>query len=86
MAANDPIGSEGPRGKSNEQRKHREDGKTWTGTERTIKDKLMRQFMKNHEGTVNTVAWQNSPVWCEDCGMYMKVSGKRVCKKCLVDE
>jgi hypothetical protein len=47
---NNPIGSEKPRGKDRSQRKHREDGKTWTGTEQRLKNKLMRQFMRTGEG------------------------------------
>lgn len=46
----DPVGSEAPRGKNREQRKHRNDGPSWTPTEQHIKNNLMRQFMRTGEG------------------------------------
>lgn len=46
----DPIGSDKPRGKASSQRKHRNDGPSWTPTELHRRNELMRQFMRNPEG------------------------------------
>lgn len=46
----DPIGSEGPRGKSRGQRKSGRDGPNWTPTEQREKNQLMRQFMRFGSG------------------------------------
>lgn len=75
----DPIDI-GPRGKSNAQRKGRYDGGL-TGTERHIKNGLMRQFMRTGEGEGgNSEAYRNSPVWCA-CGR-LKAEGKDTCARC----
>ena len=47
----DPIGSQKSRGKSRSQRKHRNDGPSWTPTEQHRRNELMRQFMRNPEGS-----------------------------------
>jgi hypothetical protein len=64
----DPPGSEAPRGKNRERRKGRYDGNTWTPTEQHIKNGLMRQFMKNPEGSTNSEAYRNSSIWCRHPG------------------
>lgn len=80
----DPIGSDAPRGKNLEQRKHSRDGNTLTPTEQHIKNGLMRQFMVNPEGggVGNSGAYRSSPVWC-DCGRRMKAEGQQKCELCL---
>ena len=81
----DPIGSTGPRGKSLEQRKHKLDGPSWTPTERVIKDRLMRQFMKTGEGAGgNSSLWRQSEVWCLACGNYPKAGdgSTHLCVRC----
>lgn len=83
----DPIGSVGPRGKSLEQRKHKLDGPSWTPTERVIKDKLMRQFMKLGEGCLgNSASFRESPLWCEVCGNFPKVGDGSggLCLRCAM--
>lgn len=72
----DPVGSDSPRGKNRERRKHRNDGNTLTPTEHHIKGRLMRQFMTNPEGPGGrSEAYVNSPVWCSGCnGRRMAVS------------
>ncbi len=62
----DPIGSDKPRGKNRERRKHKLDGPTLTPTESHIKNNLMRQFMKNAEGSVNSEAYRNASCWDEN--------------------
>ncbi len=63
--SSDPIGSDAPRGKNRERRKHRNDGNTLTPTENHIKQNLMRQFMKNPEGggIGNSESYRNSECW-----------------------
>lgn len=85
MSANDPVGSEKPRGKDTSQRKHRNDGTSWTPTERTIKDRLMKQFTHLGEGACGqSEAFRESPLWCSKCGMRPKTgSGETgLCAKC----
>ena len=78
---NNPVGSDAPRGKDRSQRKHREDGKTWTGTEQRIKNGLMRQFMKTGEGPGgNSEAYREAECWCA-CGR-LKTTGMGECKRC----
>lgn len=62
----DPIGAEAPRGKSRYQRKSGRDPGL-TPTEVHQKNLLMRQFMKNPEGTINSEAYKTSAVWCRGC-------------------
>lgn len=79
-----PIGSDAPRGKNRERRKHKLDGPTLTPTERHIKNNLMRQFMRTGEGSGGrSAAYINSPVWCTDCARRMKVDGHEKCEGCL---
>lgn len=81
----DPIGSEEPRGKSLERRKHRNDGNTLTPTEQHIKNSCMRQFMKNPEGTesANTKSYKASPAWCRGCdGRRLATSDDGFCMSC----
>lgn len=60
----DPIGSDKPRGKNREQRKHRNDGATLTPTEQHIKNNLMKQFCRM-EGSTNSEAYRNASCWDE---------------------
>lgn len=80
----DPYGSEVPRGKASYRRKSGRDPGL-TPTEQHHKNKLMRQFMRNPEGTVNPIAYTQSAVWCE-CGRGLNrraVDGSTVpCKRC----
>lgn len=83
--AEDPINSHEPRGKSSERRKHRLDGSTLTPTEQHIKNGLMRQFMRNPEGSAHRDerAYKESPVWCPNCdGRRMRAAGLRCCEAC----
>jgi hypothetical protein len=80
----DPIGSETPRGKASFRRKSgRETG--LTPSEQHHKNQLMRQFMRNPEGTVNPVAYTSSAVWC-CCGRGLNrrgIDGSTVpCRRC----
>lgn len=59
----DPLGSERPRGKDRSERRSRFDP-GFTPTEQHIKNGLMRQFMKNPEGSTNSEAYRNSSIWC----------------------
>ncbi len=57
----DPINSNVPRGKNREQRKHRNDGPSWTPTEQHIKNNLMQQFRRTGEGPGgNTQAFKDN--------------------------
>ena len=82
--ANDPIGSDAPRGKNRELRKHAMDGNTMTPTESHIKNNLMRQFMRNPEGTAqsNTEAYKNSPAWCPRCERRLRADDSEHCGPC----
>lgn len=79
--ANDPIGSDKPRGKSNYRRKSGRDPGL-TPTEQHQKNELMRQFMKNPEGggIGNTDAYRSAECWCE-CGR-LKLSELGKCAQC----
>lgn len=83
MSNGDPP--DGPRGKDRSERKGRYDG-GWTGSERRIRDQLMRQFMKTGEGPGgNGDAYRNAPCWCA-CGR-LKADGDDVfCARCRVIE
>ena len=72
----DPQGSEKPRGKDRSERRGRFDP-GWTPTEQHIKNGLMRQFMRNPEGSPNTEAYRNAPCWCW-CG---RLNGTHVHKE-----
>lgn len=48
--ANDPIGSDAPRGKDCSARKSSRDGPTLTGSEQRLKNSLMQQFRRTGEG------------------------------------
>lgn len=61
----DPIGSNEPRGKSRERRKHREDGNTLTPTEQHIKNSCMKQFC-SLEGSTNSEAYRAASCWDEN--------------------
>lgn len=61
----DPVGSEAPRGKSRFQRKSGRDP-GFTPTEHHQKAQLMRQFMRNPEGSPNTEAYRNASCWDEN--------------------
>jgi hypothetical protein len=80
----DPQGSEKPRGKDRSERRGRFDP-GWTPTETHIRNGLMRQFMRNPEGSPSSEAYRNSSVWCE-CGRGMNrraADGSTVkCVKC----
>lgn len=65
----DPIGSEKPRGKSAYQRKSGRDPGL-TPTEQHQKNVLMRQFMRNPEGTQNTSAYKEAECWCDAPGCH----------------
>lgn len=87
--AEDPINSHEPRGKSTERRKHRNDGPTLTPTEQHIKNSLMRQFMRNPEGSAHRDerAYKGSPVWCPDCnGRRMRDAPGVPCWACRVSQ
>ena len=78
----DPIGSEKPRGKDNSMQKGRYDG-SWTNTELRLRDKCLKQFMKNPEGEAGiSTAYRESPIWCDSCGQYFKVEGANLCSRC----
>lgn len=80
----DPIGSEKARGKDTSQRKHRLDGTSWTPSERYLKDKLMRQFMRTGEGDGGvSEAYRAASCWCAYCGRHFRVEGADVCFSCL---
>ena len=81
----DPIGSHEPRGKDTSQRKHRNDP-GWTPTEEHQRNQLLRQFMKNPEGSAHqdVGAYKAASCWCE-CGRGLKnESGS--CAKCSAAE
>lgn len=59
----DPMGSEKPRGKERSERRGRFDP-GFTPTEQHIKNGLMRQFMKNPEGSPSSAAYRNASIWC----------------------
>lgn len=61
----DPIGSEAPRGKARFQRKSGRDP-GFTPTEQHHKNQLMKQFMKNPEGTTNSEAYRAASCWDEN--------------------
>lgn len=65
----DPIGSDSPRGKNREHRKAARDGTSWTVTEEHLRNKFLRQFMKNPDGSEHrdVDAYKASPVWCRGC-------------------
>lgn len=69
--AENPIGSDEPRGKNRERRKHKLDGSSLTPTEAHIKNSLMRQFMRNPEGSEgrDESAYKSASCWCSGpCG------------------
>lgn len=75
----DPIGSEG---KSLSQRKHRNDGPSWTPSERYERNKLMKQFCHLEGVNGNTQAYREASCWC-DCGRHLKADGRDSCLSCL---
>ena len=80
--ANDPIGSEKPRGKDAFERRGRFDSGR-TPTEKVQKARLMRQFMRTKEGDGgNSVLWRESEVWCVRCGLYMRQDDSTQCRRC----
>lgn len=80
----DPIGSDKPRGKSSQRRKHRNDGPTLTPSERHKKNGLMRQFMRTGEGPGgNTPEYRAASCWCAECGRHFRAEGAEVCFSCL---
>lgn len=80
--AEDPIGSDAPRGKNREERRHRNDPGL-TPTEQHIKNRLMNQFRRTGEGPGgNSEAYRVSPAWC-GCGRHFKAEGQWQCDRCL---
>ncbi len=82
--ANDPIGSEKPRGKDTYRRKSARDPGL-TPTEQRQKNELMRQFMTNPEGggIGNSKAYRESAVWCQRCnGRRMNAPDMDTCMEC----
>jgi hypothetical protein len=73
----DPQGSEST--KSLSQRKGRYDS-GWTPTETVIRNGLMRQFMKNPEGTTNSAAYREAECWCA-CGR-LRAENSDKCARC----
>lgn len=58
----------GKRGKAASQRRGRYDP-GWTPTERRVRSKLMRQFIKRFDGPCgNSAAYLESPLWCQHPG------------------
>lgn len=83
----DPVGSEKPRGKDcSEQRGRYDPG--WTGTERRLKDQLMRQFMRNPEGEPPSEAYKNASCWCPGCDGRRLVSdmARGLCTSCASNQ
>ncbi len=81
----DPIGSDAPRGKNREKRKHRNDPGL-TPTEQHIKNNLMNQFRRTGEGPGgHSEAYRSASIWCE-CGRHFKVEGHEKCEGCLFRE
>ena len=79
----DPKGAHRPRGKDTSRRKHARDPGL-TPSEKYLKDKLMRQFMKTGEGDGgHSAAWRDSEVWCDRCGFYFKAEDAKLCRRCL---
>lgn len=79
MSNGDPIGTDGPRGKSRSARKGRYDG-SYTGTEQRTKNRLMNQFRRTGEGPGgNSEAYRNAACWCA-CGRLVTRNG--LCQKC----
>jgi len=77
----DPIGSEAPRGKDRSQRKHRNDGPSWTGSEQALKNRLMNQFRRTGEGPgAPSRAYREAECWCE-CGR-LRADGQPTCTRC----
>lgn len=77
----DPIGSRLERGRSrslSQQKSGRDLG--LTPSEQRQKAVLMRQFMRNPEGETNSVAYRESPCWC-DCGRHLR-GESGLCSKC----
>ncbi len=81
-----PVHADESRGKNRERRKHREDGPTLTPTEAHIKGQLMRQFMKNPEGTslADTNAYKSSPAWCRTLMCKHLATKDGLCDDCAV--
>jgi len=61
-------------------KKGRYDG-GYTPTEQRIKDGLMRQFMKTHEGTMNVPSYTNAECWCA-CGRLKDQEHGDKCRRC----
>lgn len=83
--AADPIGSNESRGKNRERRKHKLDGPTLTPTESHIKNNLMRQFMRNPEGSADRddSAYKSSSAWCRGCDGKRLAVSNGYCDQCL---
>jgi hypothetical protein len=58
----DPLGSESPRGKDRSEQRGRYDP-GWTGTERTIRDGLLKQFCKLEGPGGNSDAYRSAACW-----------------------
>jgi hypothetical protein len=80
----DPVGSDESRGKNRERRKHKLDGPTLTPTESHIKNSLMRQFMKNPEGSEgrDESAYKSASCWCSGCDGKRLVVVAGLCATC----
>lgn len=78
----DPIGSDAPRGKNREQRKHRNDGTTWTPTEARLREASLKQFC-HLEGSTNSEAYRTSPAWCVGCNGRRLAEEDGKCEGCL---
>ncbi len=84
--AADPIGSNEPRGKDTSQRKHRNDG-GWTPTEERQREQMLRQFMRNPEGTANRdeSAYKTASCWCSGCDGRRLAVASGLCLNCASD-
>ena len=77
----DPIGTQLEKGRSRfpmQRKEGRDPG--LTATEKTRKGQLMRQFMKNPEGSINSVAYKEASCWC-DCGRGLR-GESGLCVRC----
>lgn len=82
----DPIGSDAPRGKNRERRKHKLDGPTLTPTEQYIRNGLMRQFLRNPEGSEgrDASAYKSSAAWCRTTTCKHLATKDGLCDSCAI--
>ncbi len=79
----DPINSHHEKGRSrslSQQKSGRDIG--LTPSEKRQKAVLMRQFMKNPEGSTNSEAYRNSAAWCKGCNGRRLAEAGGLCASC----